>query len=354
MIRVLCVFSTLVRGGSESMCMNLYRNMDRTKVQFDYVKHTSEKGAFEDEIQELGGKIYEAPRLKIYNYRTYCNWWKNHFKNHPEHQIVHGHFFTISAVYFHIAHKFGRKTIGHVHASHSDELEKKLLVKRIETEADYCFACSENAGKWVFPHKDFFVLNNAADTEELSFNEEIRENYRLKLGLKDKIVLGTVANFSSVKNPMGLIDIFRAYKSVNPESCLLWVGDGDLRDKIENKIKELKLEDSIILLGKRDDVPKILQTMDLFLLPSLNEGLPVSVIEAQAAGLPCYLSDTITKEVNITGLCKFLPLNNIGRWIDALNCPIEGRTDTSDLIKKSGYDIKETSRWLQAFYESIV
>lgn len=336
------------------MCMNLYRNMDRTKVQFDYVKHTSDKGVFEDEIQELGGKIFEAPRLKMNNYRTYFNWWKNHFKNHPEHQIVHGHFFTISAVYFSIAHKFKRITVGHVHASQSDELLKSLLIKKIETEADYCFACSEYAGKWVFPHKEFFVFKNAVDTEEFLFNKEIRNEYRLRFGLGNRKVLGTVANFSADKNPMGLIEIFRAYKNINPESCLLWVGDGGLRDKIENKIQELKIEDSIILLGKRDDVPKILQTMDLFLLPSLNEGLPVSVIEAQAAGLPCYLSDTITEEVNITGLCKFLPLNNIGRWVDALNNPIEERTDTSDLIKKSGYDIRETSRWLQAFYESII
>ena len=327
--------------------------MDRTKVQFDYVKHTSEKGAFEDEIQELGGKIYEAPRLKIHKYRTYCNWWKNHFKNHPEHQIVHGHFFTISAVYFSIAHKYGRKTIGHVHASQSDELIKSFLVKRIETEADFCFACSEYAGKWVFPHKDFLVLNNAIDTEEFSFNKEIRDEYRLKLRLNNKKVLGTVANFSSVKNPMGLIDIFRAYKSINPDSYLLWVGDGDLRNKIDKKIKKLKIEDSVILLGKRDDVPKILQAMDMFLLPSLNEGLPVSVIEAQAAGLPCYLSDTITEKVNVTGLCKFLPLNDVGRWIDAMNNSAEKRTDTSDLIKKSGYDIRETSKWMQVFYESI-
>ena len=354
MIRVLCVFSTLDRGGAETMCMNLYRNIDRTKVQFDYVKHTSKKGAFEEEIQRLGGKIYEAPRFKIYNYLAYYNWWKKHFKNHPEHQIIHGHFFTISAVYFSIAHKFGRKTIAHAHADQSDELIKGLLVNRIETEADYCFACSENAGKWVFPHKDFFVLNNAVDTEEFSFHKEMRDEYRLKLGLENRKVLGTVASYSPEKNPMGLIEIFRAYRDNNPESCLLWVGDGGLRNKIKNKIKELKIEDSIILLGKRDDVSNILQAMDLFLLPSLFEGLPVSVIEAQATGLPCFLSDTITEEVNITGLCKFLPLNNIGRWIDALNNPVEERTDTSDFIKKSGYDIRETSRWLQAFYESIV
>ena len=336
------------------MCMNLHRNIDRTKVQFDYIKHTSEKGAFEDEIRELGGEIYEAPRYRIYNHLTYYNWWKNHFRNHPEHRIVHGHFFTVSAIYFSIAHKFGRKTIGHVHASQSDEILKELLVKRIENVSDYCFACSEEAGKWVFPHKKYRVLNNAVDTEEFAYNKEIRDEYRKKLGLGSRRTLGTVANFSSVKNPGGLINIFNEYKEINPDSCLLWVGDGGLRKQIEDKIRDLKLEGSIILLGKRNDVPKILQAMDAFLLPSFNEGLPVSVIEAQASGLPCYLSDTITGAVDITGLCEFLPLGSESIWTAALDRPVKKREDTSEMIKKSGYDIRETARWMQSFYESVV
>ena len=352
-IRVLCVFSTLDRGGAESMCMNLYRKMDRAKIQFDFVKHTERECAFDKEILFLGGKIYIAPRLNGYNLFTYLKWWEKHFDEHQEHQIVHGHFFTISPLYFMVAHYKGRITIGQVHASEADSVLKKILVKSIEKKADFCLACSEQAGRWVFPHRKYYVLKNAIDLNEFAFNKKVREKARRILKIDEGLVLGTVANMSGVKNPFGLLKIFKTIHDVNPNTKLLWVGDGGLRKEIEQKIRTMGLEHAVLLLGVRNDVSTLLQCMDCFLLPSFNEGLPVSVIEAQAAGLPCFLSDAITREVDVTGLCTFLPIKETKSWADKILSYKETRKDTKELLIQEGYDISHTAKWIERFYMKV-
>ena len=357
-IRVLCVFSTLDRGGAESMCMNLYRHIDRSKVQFDFVKHTTKKCAFDDEIGDLGGRIYIAPRFKGYNIISYQSWWKKHLDNHPEHKIVHGHFFSISAVYFAVAKQKKRITVGHIHASQSDSILKTLLEKKISKYTDYPIACSEEAGRWIYGDRPFTVLPNALDTKMFRYNPETRKIIRNTLGLGNNLTLGTTANFSTVKNPMGLLDIFLAVKRKNPKVKLLWVGDGSMRAEIENRIIKDGITKDVNLLGSRDDVPSLLQAIDAFLLPSFNEGLPVSVIEAQAAGLPCFISDKVTSEVDVTGLCHFLPIGQPENWAELLADTILAdrtkREDKSDKICEAGYDIHSTSEWLSDFYLTIV
>ena len=349
-IRVLCVFSTLDRGGAETMCMNLYRKIDRSKVQFDFVKHTPDKGAYEDEIRSLGGDIYTAPEYKVKNHFSYCRWWKKHFINHPEHVIIHGHYFTISAVYFMVAKKYGRITVGHIHASNIKSTIKKIYLKFIKYETDYPLACSRQAGEWIYGKRPFTVLKNALDTYEYKYNDSVRREYRELLGFKEELIIGTVANFSEVKNPMGLIDIFIEVLHTVPSAKLLWVGEGILRNRIEKRIKQEYIDGSVVLLGKRNDVSKLLQAMDVFLLPSFNEGLPLSVIEAQAAGLPCFISDKITRETDITNLCCFLPIDQPKYWAQAITNNHIRRIDTSDLVKKAGYDANVTACWLQNFY----
>ena len=352
-IRILCVFSTLDRGGAESMCMNLYRRMDHQKIQFDFVKHTSTKGSFEDEIYTLGGRIYEAPRFKGHNYISYRKWWVQHLRNHPEHQIIHGHFFSISAVYFQIAKQMGRTTVGHIHASASDSALKEFLEQQISRYTDYPFACSIEAGKWIYGDRPFTVLKNALDTELFRYSPERRLRMRLKLGLHDELILGTVANLSSVKNPMGLIDIFLAVKKQKSDCKLLWIGEGACRTSIEKRITNEQIEDDVMIMGTRDDVPDLLQAMDVFLLPSFNEGLPISAIEAQAAGLPCFISDRITREVDIIGLCKFISIDEPDKWAREILSIDNHRSDTSKDVCKSGYDIDSTTRFIQEFYMSI-
>ena len=350
MIRVLCVFSTLDRGGAESMCMNLYRNIDRTKVQFDFVKHTPKKGAFEDEITQLGGRIYEAPRYKGVNHYAYCNWWKQHLEKHPEHLIIHGHFFSISAIYFREAKKKGRITIGHSHIAKIDSFAKKVYIKPIERYADYRFACGVEAGKTLYPHKSFKVINNAIDAKRFRFNEEVRAEYRKKLGLEEAFVVGIVANLIDHKNPIGVIRIFKAIHDLNPNAYLLWLGEGGMREEIESLVDNYNLNKYVIMPGVSNEIEKILQAMDVFILPSYYEGLPVVMIEAQAAGLPCFVSDKVTQEADITGLCKYLPLERTDVWSKAVLSAQNKRQDTSELIIKSGYDIEQTSQWMQNFY----
>lgn len=357
-IRILCVFSRLDCGGAETMCMNLYRQIDRSKVQFDFIKHTPSTGAFEEEILALGGWIYAAPRFKIFNYVSYRNWWKKHLLSHPEHQIVHGHFFTISPVYFSVARQFGRITIGHCHATDQQETDfktkiKKRIERHTEEYSDYCFACSQDAGKWLFPHKEFTVLNNAVDTEKFQYDPAVRAEVRKELGLHDCFIVGIVGSLSEVKNPFGTMEIFKAVRSKMPDAKLLWVGGGGLEQAIKDKLKAEELTDAVIMTGVRSDVDRLMQAMDVFILPSISEGLPVVLVEAQAAGLHCFCSEAVTKEADITGLCRFLPLGQPDLWAEQILSADLTRQDTCEAIREAGYDIHTTAQWLQDFYLNL-
>lgn len=357
-VRVLCVFSRLDRGGGESMCMSLYRKIDRSKVQFDFVKHTQLKGDFEEEILTLGGRIYEAPRYVVYNHVQYEKWWKRHFYEHPEHKIIHGHLFTISPIYFNIAHKDRRITIGHSHAIEYRKVGLRERIKRhiqrhTEEYSDYCFACSQDAGKWLFPHKEFTVLNNAVDTEKFQYDPAVRAEVRKELGLHDCFIVGIVGSLSEVKNPFGTMEIFKAVRSKMPDAKLLWVGGGGLEQAIKDKLKAEELTDAVIMTGVRSDVDRLMQAMDVFILPSISEGLPVVLVEAQAAGLHCFCSEAVTKEADITGLCRFLPLGQPDLWAEQILSADLTRQDTCEAIREAGYDIHTTAQWLQDFYLNL-
>ena len=339
--------------------MNLYRHIDRSKVQFDFVKHTPQKGAFEDEIFSLGGRIYEAPRYMIYNHLQYISWWKKHLKEHPEHKIIHGHYFTISAVFFSVAKKMGRVTVGHSHCTPSNgkglkhELSEYLCSK-IESRSDYCFACSRPAGEWLFKTKPFTVLNNAIDTRQFTYSPEVRERVRNAFDLGDALVLGTVGRIVHQKNPLGVIEILRAVKLRRPDAKLLWVGELFMRTEVETKLREYGLEDSVIFTGVRSDVNELLQAMDVFIFPSNYEGLGIVAVEAQNAGLPTFCSDQVPEEAKLTDLCRFLPLGDYEKWADAiLATDIGNRRDTTQEIIDAGYDIHTTAKWLQEFYLTI-
>ncbi|MBR4333256.1 MAG: glycosyltransferase [Clostridia bacterium] len=364
-IRVLCVFSTLDRGGAESMCMNLYRHIDHSKVQFDFVKHTNQKGAFEDEIIAMGGKIFSAPRYQIYNQMAYENWWRNHLQNHPEHQIIHGHFFTISAVYFKVCKRFDRITVAHSHCMDSPKGLKKNRLKhfleiqlqnKISKYSDCYLACSRQAGIDVFgDHQAFRVLNNAIEASKFRSDPETAKTVREEFSLGNSLVLGNVSRFNLQKNPHGTLEIFRLVHEKRPDSKLLWVGDGPMRAEVQAKVAEYGIQDDVIFTGVRSDVNKLLQGMDAFLMPSFYEGLPVAAVEAQAAGLQSLISENVTREVGVTELCHFLPLDDLTAWADAIVQLPAGKEhpDMYDQIVKAGYDIHETAKWIQEFYLSL-
>lgn len=360
-VRVLCVFGSLNRGGAETMCMNLYRHIDKSLIQFDFVTHSGPGGAYEEEIISLGGRVFYCPAYKVINDLSYRMWWYKHFCQHPEHKIIHGHYFSISAVYFSIAHRFGCITIGHSHCT-SPNNERGIKAKlfqyycdQVEHHSDYCLACSKDAGKWLFPSKSFRVLNNAIDVQKFRYEKTIAKEVRKELKLGDSFIIGTVGRFNLQKNPLGIVDIFYHIQLHRPDSRLIWVGDGPMRNETEEKAKSLGLEKKVLYLGVRSDVPRLLQAMDAFILPSYYEGLPVSLIEAQAAGIQCFCSNMITTEVAITNCCHFLSLDNKSEWAQRI-CNIKAFEEHPDMtvqIIQSGYEIKNTVQWLQDFYLSL-
>lgn len=357
-LRILCVFASLDRGGAESMCMNIYRSIDRSIIQFDFVKHNHNKGDFEDEIISLGGRIYEAPAYVVTNHMSYCRWWSNHLQKHSEHRIIHGHFFTIAPIYFKVAKRFGCKTIAHSHCtwdpSHMTIARriKKHILKHIEDYSDFCFACSHEAGAWLYPKKEFKIINNAIDTNLFTFSENKADLIRKKLGMGRELVIGHVGNIMRVKNHSFILDVFYYVNKALPCSKLVLVGNGS-QNELRQKAVSLGIDKNVIFTGPRRDVADLLQAFDVFVFPSFSEGLPVTVVEAQASGLRCFLSDTITREVDLTGRCEFLPIDDPKLWAERVMAADLTKADTSDQIKAAGYDIHTTAEWLQNFYVGI-
>lgn len=363
-IRVLQVFHGMDCGGAENMIMNLYRNIDRSKVQFDFLVHTKKKCFFDDEIKNLGGRIFRVPYYNIKNTIAYKKALRHLYESHPEFKIVHGHLGSCAHIYLNIAKDYGCYTIAHSHNTlPTDRNVKNLLYRlfslRTRKVANYYFACGKQAGldrfgKKIVSSDRFSVLNNAIDTQKYIYNPETRKKMRLELGLEDAFVVGHIGRFNYQKNHEYLIDIFEAVLKKDPKAHLLLVGDGDLRLQIENKIKHLGFADKVLFTGVRKDVPDLLQAMDCFVFPSHYEGLPVTVIEAQAASLPCVISNLITSEVNISNRVKYLSIDSDAEaWVDTvINCHKEPRSNAMQIIVDNGYDIYSSSRFLQDFYIS--
>ena len=360
-IRILQVLGKLNRGGAEAMIMELYRHVDRNLVQFDFVEHTDEICAYEDEIKALGGTIYRFPRYRGYNHLDYTTKWKQFFEQHKEYQVVHCHIRSTASLICKIAKRQGRHTIVHSHNTNNggglSAFVKKLLQKNITGHADYLFACSSEAGRWLFgkqieKNDRFRLFHNAVDSKKFAYSETSRVSAREALGLDDDaLVVGTVGRLTEQKNPYGILDIIERLHQVKPEAKMLWIGTGELAADIQQKIQEKSLSNVVLMLGARSDVASLMQAMDVFILPSFWEGLPVVGIEAQAAGLPSLLSDQISPEVVITDCCKQIPLEPLDRWVqEILEASSKPHKPMQAEIVAAGYDIDDTSKMLQDLY----
>lgn len=359
MIRILHVVTDMNRGGLETMLMNYYRSIDRSIIQFDFLTHRSYKADYDDEIESLGGEIFHLPRLNPFS-RNYKKVLSDFFRSHPEYRIVHVHQDCLSSVVLKIAKQCGVPVrIAHSHSSSQNKDAKypiKLFYKRsIVKYATKLMACSEAAGKWMFGNSSrFIVLNNAIDSSAYCYNEGVRKRVRSELRISDsELVLGHVGRFAYPKNHTFLVDIFKCI-SERRDSKLLLVGDGKLRHEIENKVCSLGLKDRVIFTGVRSYVSDLMQAMDVFVFPSNYEGLPVTLVEAQASGLPCFISDKVPIECRKTDLVEQINLSSgAGLWADEiLSCKKE-RRNTTEEIKASGFDIKENALWLTSFYENL-
>lgn len=360
-IRVLQVVTYMQRGGLETMLMNYYRNIDRSQVQFDFLVHRDFEADYDSEILELGGKIHRLPVLNPFGKR-YLKELDQFFINHPEYQIVHSHLDCLAGIPLKYAKKNGVPVrIAHAHNSNQTKNLKypiKLFCRRnITGNANHLFACSEEAGKWMFQGAEFDVLHNAIDAEKYSYNSEIRDKVRKQFGFQDHtLVLGHVGRFMPQKNHSFLLDIFQAVLKEKEDSMLLLVGEGELEEEIKKKADQLGIREKVVFTGVRSDVPDLLQAMDVFILPSLYEGLPLVMVEAQAAGLPCLISDMVPEECRKTkGLVVQVPLRaSTEKWAKIImKAGKIKRRNTFEEIKAERFDIKENARQLQKFYLNL-
>lgn len=360
-IRVLQVVTIMNRGGLETMLMNYYRKLDKTKIQFDFMTNRLERGHYDDEIEALGGKIYRLSPIKPGNYNKYFKELDEFFKEHKEYKVVHSHINENSGFVLKAAKKAGIECrIAHSHLSDL-KLDYKYPFRvyarrNLKGNVSDYFACSQRAGEWLFGKEisssgKVTVLNNAVDTEKFKINKDIRDKVRMELGIEDKKVIGHVGRFNPQKNHEFLIDVFNEVYKKDKGTVLLLIGDGYLKEKIEDKVKKLNLEQGVKFLGVREDIPEIMQAMDLFLFPSQFEGLAVVMVEAQAAGLKVITSTGVTKESDITNNVEFIDLSKGAEyWADiVLNSDFKKRDDINLMIKK-GYDSTNNVKWLSDFY----
>lgn len=362
MIRVLHVLGGLDRGGAETMVMNLYRAIDRTKIQFDFVIHTSSHQAYYPEIVEMGGKIYSFPAFNGINFVELQKMWNQFFVEHPEYKILHSHVRSYASLYIPIAKKYGVKTIIHSHSTSNGRgiasIVKRIMQYPLRHQANYLMACSNEAGRWLYGDKaclkdNYIFLPNAIDTEKYRYSEDAANKYREQFGLAGKFVIGHVGRFHEAKNHMFLLEVFAEVAKRKTDAMLLLVGDGDLRSSIEAKIKELQIEERVILTGSRGDVAEIMSAMDVFVFPSLYEGLPVTVVEAQAAGLHCLISSCITEDVDISELVERLPITNTAVWVERMVHLNAERVDVTQEIREAGFDIRDSVRKITEFYKMM-
>lgn len=366
MIKVLQIGMTNNLGGIETFLMNYYKNIDRKKVQFDFI-NIYDKLYFEDEIKKMKGKVYKV--------RSY---YKNPFRYIKEligiikqnnYEIIHCNMNSAVFLYPLIAAKIAKAKviIAHSHNASNDKGLLKTLLHNINKRfiplfANTYFACSKEAGEWFFSNtilkqknKKYFIINNGIDIDKFKFNEEVRKRVRRKFNLEDKTMLiGHIGRFSKQKNHEFIINLIKEIHDENEKVKMWLIGEGEKKNEIENSVKENHIESYVKFLGVRQNVNELLQAIDVFILPSIYEGMPLVAVEAQISGAKCFLSDKITKEAKITNKTEYITINNgVQPWKYAiLKCNYE-RNDKYH-IDFSEYDIKLNVKELVKIYECLM
>jgi glycosyltransferase involved in cell wall biosynthesis len=359
-IRVLQVVTTMERAGLETMIMNYYRNMDRSRVQFDFLRHRDGVHAYDEEIRALGGRIYTVPAFNPLNTNGYLDELDAFFRSHRDYAVVHSHLDCLSAVPLKYAKKYGIPTrIAHSHVCRMT-LDLKYPIRmfyrsRIPAVATDLFACSKDAGKWMFGSRSFTTVRNAIDCGAFAYDAEAALRLRQQHGLDDAFVLAHVGRFDPVKNHTFLLDVFSRIVQQHPNSILLLAGTGSTMSAVKSRAQTLGLQDNFRFLGSVSNVAQLLTMADVFVFPSLYEGLGISLIEAQASGLPCFTAlDCVPEEANVTGTVEYLPLEaGAAAWAEAIlgaQNDQHARKSNVDVLCRQGYDIIAEAEKLQQFY----
>lgn len=381
-IRILQVLGRLDRGGAETMVMNLYRHMDREQLQFDFVIHTEEECDYTQEVEKLGGRIYSVKPFCASTALEYRKQWRLFFREHPEYHVIHGHMRSTASLYLAEAQRAGLVTIVHSHNTSSGSgisaVVKDVLQYPLRYQADYLFACGRRAGEWLYGKKActgprFRLLPNGIETERFRFQSELRAKKRHELGIGDEeLVFLHIGRMEEQKNHRFLLQIMKEIERMERKSRLLLCGCGPL----EGELRAQAAAD-VCFLGVRDDIPALMMASDAMIFPSLFEGLPVTLVEAQAAGLPVLMSDTVTDEVILTDLVQTMSLREsahlwaqqaLGRaeptWraaeqsvkaagqIHRAAQQARERSAYAQEIRSAGYDVEQSAKWLAEFYLS--
>lgn len=371
MVKVLQVHGGMERGGTESVIMNWYRNIDRNQVQFDFTTMQEQRCAYDDEIESMGGKIiYVPPRAKVGNLNHFKAIYKCIKENGP-YDAVHSHMNYHGGLVALAAKLAGVKTIV-CHAHNTEDVTDQSIKRKAEltilrnlmhTCSTNLLACGKEAGKFVFgENAKFKVINNAVDIEKFKpadeeMNIKIKE-LKDKYELNDTLILGHIGRFNIQKNHKFIVEILKELKARTDNFKFLFIGDGELREEILNSIKKEGLESNVIYLGLQSDINIWLNIMDILVFPSLFEGLPVVLVEAQSTGLPCIIANTISKDVDLgLGLVKFLSIDiesNI--WAnEIINNTMKKENDKNKIkeqLKKEGYYLEDNIEIIKSIYKN--
>ena len=370
-INVLVLITAMDRAGAETMMMNYLRHIDRNKIHMDFVVNRDYESDYEKEIKELGSKVYHLSPIYPNTVREYKKEFKKFLKEHPNYDVIHSNLEERSAYPLAIAKKAGidlRIVHAHSNLKHVDikYIFRLYLRKKLRGKYTHSFACSRGTAKWLFgDDKKTIIVRNAIDTGEFKYDENLRKKAREELGIEDDtILIGHVGRFSYEKNHKYLLRTFAEVNKMKPNSRLVLIGGGKnrselrLKDEIIKTIEELNLQDKVIMLGVRDDMPYIMQAIDIFALPSLSEGFPLTLMEAQSLGLKCIVSDNVPKECNVTGEVKYLSANTPpeeAAW--ELLLLKDKKVDPIEMnrkVKAAGYDIKTNAMWLERVYSKAI
>lgn len=359
MIRILQCVNNMHRAGLETMLMNYYRHIDRTQIQFDFLTHRPERADYDDEIERLGGRVYHAPRLYPQNYAAYFSFMTKFFQEHPEYWIMHSHIDAMSYLPLLAGKRAGVPIrIAHSHSTSIDRDLKypiKLLFRSIlMTAANECCACGQAAGNFLFNQHEYMVIPNAVDARFFFFDALQRETQRREMNLDGRLVIGHVGRMSYPKNHKFLMEIFAALCKQRKDAVLLLIGTGEYAERIRAQVESLGLTEHVRFMGSQADVAPFYQAMDVFVMPSLFEGVPVTGIEAQYAQLPCLFSDRVPREVEFTKQCSFLPLSAPAEaWADQI-LEMSGRSRGGEIIQDGRYDIRQAAQSLTDYYMTLL
>ena len=366
-VRILHITEMLSAAGIESFIMNIYRRIDREKVQFDFLVLRDQKEFYDEEIKKLGGKKYCVISNKKNTLIRIMDESKKieTFLKKNKYDIVHIHYTTpLRAPYLLALKKAGVKArIYHAHSAYVLGKNKMKLIiydymrKKITGWGTHFFACSEAAARWIFEDElikqdKVQVIYNGIDTEKFKYNLQAREQIRKEYNLKDNYVVIHTGRFTEQKNQKFLVRIFEKLEKEMSNAVLMLLGDGELKGEVEQLVKQKGLNEKVLFLGVRPDVNRFLSAADCYVMPSLYEGLPVAAVEAECSGLPCIFSKNITNEVALTDQCSFLSLDEgVDVWLSEIkNYYNENRLDASMIVRENGYDVQDIADKMQAFY----